>query len=189
MPRKTWLQRQRLLLERHAGTPTRLVVNLRHPELAHGRDSRPPPLSRNAPVAAFSIMSTRIVFIGPILILIRTPRLSMRNPPWGFNITIRLGDRILKNVTWIELCRRTIEVQACNESGHCWTILLGFRANLWAVSGRYRAAEIPPYTVAGIRRSEQTLPCISRHINAIGVSVSQIRTLAVKNFTNSVEMR
>ena len=142
MPRKTWLQRQRRLSERPAGTPTRLVVNLRRPELAQGRDIRPPRISRSAPVAASSIMSTRIVFIGPILILIRTLRLSMRNLPWGFDTTIRLGDGISKNVTWIQLCRRMTAVQACNESGPGWTILLDFRADLWAASGQYRAAEI-----------------------------------------------
>ncbi len=38
-----------------------------------------------------------------------------------------------------------------------------------------------------IPRSELTLPCISRHINAIVGSVSQIWTLAVKSFTSSVE--
>jgi hypothetical protein len=139
------------------------------------------------PVAAFLIMSTRIVFIGLTLILIRTLRLSMRNPPWGFDITIRLGDGISKNVTWIQLCPKTIEVRACNESGHGWTILLGFRANLLAASGQYRAAEIPPNTVAAIPRSKLTLPCMSRHINAIVGSVSQVRTLAVESFTISVE--
>ena len=41
--------------------------------------------------------STRIVFIGPTLILIRTLRLSMRNLPWGFDTTMRLGDGISKN--------------------------------------------------------------------------------------------
>ena len=86
--------------------------------------------------------STRIVFIGPTLILIRTLRLSMRNLPWGFDTTMRLGDGISTNVTWIHLCRRRTEVQACNESGRGWSILLDFRANLWAASDLYRAAEI-----------------------------------------------
>ena len=36
--------------------------------------------------------SARIVFIGPTLILIRTLRLSMRNFPWEFDTTMRLGD-------------------------------------------------------------------------------------------------
>jgi hypothetical protein len=65
-------------------------------------------------------------------------------------------------------------------------ILLVCRTNLWAASGRYRAAEIPPNTVAAIPRSELTLPCISRHINEIVGSMSQIRTLALKSFTSSV---
>jgi hypothetical protein len=102
-------------------------------------------------------MSTRIVFIGPILILIRTLRLSMRNLPWGFDTTILLGDGISKSVTWIQLWRRMTVVQACSESGPGWTSLLDFRANLWAASGQYRAAEIPPYTVAAILRSALTL--------------------------------
>ena len=115
---------------------------LRHPKLAQRGDSRPPPISRSPPIAAFSIMSTRIDFIGHTLILIRTLRLSMRNLPWGFDTAIRLGDGISKNVTWIHLCRRRTEVQACNESGRGWSILLDFRANLWAASDLYRAAEI-----------------------------------------------
>ena len=86
--------------------------------------------------------STRIVFIGPTLILIRTLRLSMRDLLWGFDTTIRLGDGISKNVTWIHLCRRRAEVQACNEGGRGWSILLDFWANLWAASDLYRAAEI-----------------------------------------------
>ena len=168
------------------GTPTRLVVNLRRPELAQGRDSRPPRISRSATVAGFSIMSTRIILIGPILILIRTLRLSMRNLPWGFDTTIRLGDGISKNVTWIKPWRRTTAGQACSESGPGWTSLLDFWENLRAVSDQYRAAEIPPYTVAVILRSELTPQCISRHINEIVGSVRPIATLAVKSFTSSV---
>ncbi len=53
------------------------------------------------------------------------------------------------------------------------------------LSGKYLGAEIPPYTVAAILQSELTLPCISRHINEIVGSVSQIQTLAVKSFTSS----
>ena len=187
MPRKTWLRGQRLLYERHASTTTRRVAKRRRLERVQSGDSRPPPISRSAPVAAFSIMSTKIVFIGPTLILIRTLRLSMRNPPWGFDIKVRLGDGISKSVTWIQLCKRTIGVQACSESGHGWTILPGFRANLLVANGPYRAAEIPPNTVAAIPWSELTLPCISRHINAIVGSVSRIRTRAVKSSTISVE--
>ena len=186
MPRKTWLQRQTRRYGKHAGTPTRLVVKLQRPGLPPGRDIKPPRISRSAPVAAVSIMSTKIVVIGPILISIRTLQLSMRNLPWGFDTTIRLGDGISKSVTWIQLWRRMTAGQACNESGPGWTILLVCRANLWAASGQYRAAEIPPNTVAAIPRSELTLPCISRHINDIVRSVSQIRTLAVKSSTNSV---
>jgi hypothetical protein len=115
---------------------------LRHPKLAQRGDSRPPPISRSPPIAAFSIMSTRIDFIGHTLILIRTLRLSMRDLLWGFDTTIRLGDGISKNVTWIHLCRRRAEVQACNEGGRGWSILLDFWANLWAASDLYRAAEI-----------------------------------------------
>jgi hypothetical protein len=106
--------------------------------------------------------------------------LTLRRPLEG---ALHRAIGISKNAAWIQLCRRTIEVQACNESGHGWTILVGFRANLLAVSGRYRAAEIPPNPAAAILRSELTLPGISRLINAIVGSVSQIRTLAVKSFT------
>jgi hypothetical protein len=110
----------------------------------------------------------------------------MRNFPWGFDTTVRLGDGISKRVTWIPLYRDMTAGQACNESGLGRRILLDCRADLWAASGRYRAAEIPPYTVAAILRSERTLLCISRHINEIVGSVSQIQTLAVKSFTSSV---
>jgi hypothetical protein len=86
-------------------------------------DSRPPPIS--PPIAAFSIMSTRIDFIGHTLILIRTLRLSMRDLLWGFDTTIRLGDGISKNVTWIQLCRRMTEVEASTKTSpagrFCWT--------------------------------------------------------------------
>ena len=68
-------------------------------------------------------------------------------------------------------------------------MMLDCQADLSAASGRYRAAEIPPFTVAAILRSERTLPCISRHINAIVGSLSQIRTLAVKSFTSSLGRR
>ena len=74
-----------------------------------------------------------------------------------------------------------------NENVPGWTILLIFRANLWAASGRYRAAEIHPSIVAAIRRSELKLRCVSQHINEIVGSVSQIRNVAVKSFTSSVE--
>ncbi len=125
-------------------------------------------------------------FIGPILTSIRTLRLSMRNLPWGFDTTVRLGDGISKSVTWIQLCPEMTAAQACNESDPGRTSLLDCRADLWAASGRYRAAEIPPYTVAAILRSERTLPCMSRHTNEIVGSASQIQTLAVKSFTSSV---
>jgi hypothetical protein len=92
-------------------------VAVRYRDRALGRDIRPPRISRSAPVAEVSIMSTRIVIIGPILILIRTLRLSMRNLPWGFDTTIRLGDGISKSVTWIQLWRRMTAGQACNENG------------------------------------------------------------------------
>ena len=58
----------------------RLVAKLRHPELVQSGDNMPPPISRSAPVAAFSIMSTRSVFIGSALTLIRTLRLSDMDP-------------------------------------------------------------------------------------------------------------
>ena len=187
MPRRTWLRRQRRFSERLAGTPMRLVVSLRRPGLEQENDSKPPPIDRSVPVAAVSIMSTSLVFIGPILILIRTLRLSMRNLPWGFDTTMLcLGDGISKNVTWIQLWRKMTAVQACRESGHVWKNQLDCRANLWAASGQFREAEIPPFTVAAILRSRLTLRCIFRHINEIVGSGSQIPTLAVKRFTSSV---
>jgi hypothetical protein len=171
--------------EKHAGTPTRPVVNRRHPGLPRGRDIKPPLIGRSVPVAAVSIMSTQIVVIGPIFTSIRTLRLSMRNLPLGFDTTVRSGDGISKSVTWIQLCRGMTAEQACNESGPGRTNRLDCRADLWAASGRYPAAEIPSFTVAAILRSARTLPCISRHINEIVGSVSQIWTLPVKSFTSS----
>ena len=59
--------------------------------------------------------------------------------------------------------------------------------SLLEANGRYRAAESPPNTVAAIPRSERTLPCISRRINAIVGLVSRIWTPAVRSSTISVE--
>ena len=186
MPRKTWLRRQRRFSERLAGTPMRLVVSLRRPGLAHESDIKPPPIDRSVPVAAVTIMSTSLVVIGPTLILIRILRLSMRNLQRGFDTTMRLGDGISKNVTWIPLWQSMTAVQACRENGPVWKSLLDCRVNLWAASGQFRAAENPPYTVAANLRSGLTTSCISRGINEIVGSGSQIPTLAVKSFTSSV---
>ena len=54
-------------------------------------------------------------------------------------------------------------------------------------NGRYREAESPLSTAAAIPRSELTLPCMSRLINAIDGSVSRIRTPAVMSSTIGVE--
>ena len=58
----------------HANILMRLGANLRQQELAQSGDSRPPHISRSAPVAAFSIVSTKSVFTGSTLTLIRTPQ-------------------------------------------------------------------------------------------------------------------
>jgi hypothetical protein len=183
MPRKTWLRRQRRFSERLAGKPMRLVVSLRRPGLAQGSDIRPPPIDRSVPVAAVSIMSTNLVFIGPTLISIRTLRLSMRNLPWGFDTTMRLGDGISKNVTWIPLWRRMIAVQACRESGPVWKSLLDCRAKLWAASGQFRAPRSLPSGESSVR--VDTALYISAHQRDRRIG-SQIPTLAVKSFTRSV---
>jgi hypothetical protein len=66
-------------------------------------------------------------------------------------------------------------------------IFPGFRVNLLVANGRYREAESSLSTVAAISRSERTLPCISRLINAIAGLESRIRTPAVKSSTIGVE--
>ena len=62
----------------------------------------------------------------------RTPRLSMLNPPWGSGITISMGGGTSKSETWIIPCTRTIEVGVCSESGCARRILLRCRVNLLA---------------------------------------------------------
>jgi hypothetical protein len=163
------------------------VANLRHPELAQSGDNRPPPISRSAPVAAFLIMSTRSIFIGSTLTLIRTLRLSMCNPLQGSDTTISMGGGISRNATWIQRCPKTIGVQACYVNGHVKRSLPGFRVNLLVAKGLYREAESPLSTAAAIPRSKLTLPCMSRLINAIVGSVSRIRTPTVNSSTIGVE--
>jgi hypothetical protein len=119
-------------------------------------------------------MPTRTVIIDSTPFSRRTLRSNMRNPPWGYDTTLSMGGDILRNGTWIRRYTRMIARQAC-------TTLPGFRGSLLVANDRYRAAETPPSTVAANPRSELTLPCISRHINAIVGSVSQIRTPAEKS--------
>ena len=187
MLRRIKLPKQRLLCERHASTLTRPEANLLHPELAQSGDNRPPPISRSAPVAAFSIMSTRSVFIGSTLTLIRTLRLSMRNLLQISDTTISMGHDIPRNATWIQQSLKTIGVQACCVNDHVKSSPPGFRENLLVTKGLFREAESPLSTAAAILRSELTLPRMFQLINAIVGSVSRIWTPAVKSSTIGVE--
>ena len=106
------------------------------------------------PIAAFSIMSTRIDFIGPTLILIR---------PFDWVCAISRGDSILQYV-WGTVYQRTWHGSIFAEEGprckhatkaveagrFCWTF--------GKISGLYRAAEI---SAAKLTNPSGT----SRHIN------------------------
>ena len=119
--------------------------------------------------------------------LIRTPRLSMLNPPWGSDISISIGGGISKCATWILPCARTIEMRVCSESDCAKRIFLCIRVNPLVESGLCLEVESPLRTVAVIPRSEQTRSRISHLTNAIAALVSRTRNPAVRNSTIGVE--
>jgi hypothetical protein len=182
MPRKGWLLKPMRRCGRRKNS--RRVANSRHHSPVLNEEiSRFQHISKSAPGVKVLIMATRSVSSSSTHTLMRTPRLSMTNLPWGSGITISMGGGTSRSETWILPCTGTIGVGVCSASECARRILLHCRVNLWVESGLCLEVESPLSTVAAIPQAEQKRSRISRLTSAIAALVSRTRTPAVKNST------
>ena len=121
--------------------------------------------------------SARIVFIGPTLILIRTLRLSMRNFPWEFDTTMRLGDGISKIRSTARTTRIGIGTRNAIRGVVAETLLRIVEAipgTRWETTGSARAFCGTRKTVKTLEIDVASLPLIQRGIDQTTVSVLKL---------------
>ena len=121
--------------------------------------------------------AARIVFIGPTLILIRTLRLSMRNFPWEFDTTMRLGDGISKIGSTARTTRIGIGTRNTIRGVVAETLLRIVEAipgTRWETTGSARAFRGTRKKVTTVGIDVASLRLIQRGIDQTTVSVLKL---------------